>query len=217
MEVWESVFGVGGEGGCWSRRCRCWGWWRCLRCGDVGVGDNCGSAGGGVGVGVKYRPKKVSNLNKGGGGGGGGRSERPLLLFLLLLLSIFSDKCRGACVVVWCVISAGTKDSPPPVRHAFDALGPNSDLSSDSNAHSVADSGPEPEPEPSSPLPFRQGNYMEFAPRITVVGCGGAGGNAGAGAYIYQVYRYTHSLNSAASDLSSSYAGWLLYFLHETL
>lgn len=30
-----------------------------------------------------------------------------------------------------------------------------------------------------SPLPFHQGNYMEFAPRITVVGCGGAGGNAG--------------------------------------
>ncbi|CAN0520533.1 unnamed protein product, partial [Ectocarpus sp. 12 AP-2014] len=29
-----------------------------------------------------------------------------------------------------------------------------------------------------SPLPFHQGNYMEFAPRITVVGCGGAGGNA---------------------------------------
>ncbi|CAM9582921.1 unnamed protein product [Sphacelaria rigidula] len=29
------------------------------------------------------------------------------------------------------------------------------------------------------PLPFHQGNYMEFAPRITVVGCGGAGGNAG--------------------------------------
>ncbi|CAM9102736.1 unnamed protein product [Pylaiella littoralis] len=30
----------------------------------------------------------------------------------------------------------------------------------------------------SSQLPFQQGNYMEFAPRITVVGCGGAGGNA---------------------------------------
>ncbi|CAM9230486.1 unnamed protein product, partial [Ectocarpus sp. 4 AP-2014] len=29
-----------------------------------------------------------------------------------------------------------------------------------------------------SPLPFHQVNYMEFAPRITVVGCGGAGGNA---------------------------------------
>ncbi|CAM9636097.1 unnamed protein product [Scytosiphon promiscuus] len=33
---------------------------------------------------------------------------------------------------------------------------------------------------PASPLPFHQGNYMEFAPRITVIGCGGAGGNAGA-------------------------------------
>ena len=38
----------------------------------------------------------------------------------------------------------------------------------------AAESDPAP-----SPLPFHQGNYMEFAPRITVVGCGGAGGNAG--------------------------------------
>lgn len=30
-----------------------------------------------------------------------------------------------------------------------------------------------------SPMPYLQPNYMEFAPRITVVGCGGAGGNAG--------------------------------------
>ena len=55
---------------------------------------------------------------------------------------------------------------PPDLRHA----------SSDS------DSTPTPTPSPSSsssPLPFHQGNYMEFAPRITVVGCGGAGGNAG--------------------------------------
>ncbi|CAM9129702.1 unnamed protein product, partial [Hapterophycus canaliculatus] len=33
-------------------------------------------------------------------------------------------------------------------------------------------------PAPGSALPFHQGNYMEFAPRITVIGCGGAGGNA---------------------------------------
>lgn len=77
------------------------------------------------------------------------------------------------------MLSAGTKDLPPSVRHASDALGSHSDSNSDSNAYLTADSVADSEPEP-SPLPFRQGNYMEFAPRITVVGCGGAGGNAGA-------------------------------------
>eukprot|EP00903_Cladosiphon_okamuranus_P005602 g5574.t1 len=49
------------------------------------------------------------------------------------------------------------------------------------HASNDSDSTPTPTPAPSpssSPLPFHQGNYMEFAPRITVVGCGGAGGNA---------------------------------------
>lgn len=61
---------------------------------------------------------------------------------------------------------AASRRFPPDLRHA----------SSDS------DSTPTAAPSPSSsssPLPFHQGNYMEFAPRITVVGCGGAGGNAG--------------------------------------
>ncbi|CAN0230939.1 unnamed protein product, partial [Ectocarpus fasciculatus] len=44
-----------------------------------------------------------------------------------------------------------------------------------SSGAGASDSTPSSSP---SPLPFHQGNYMEFAPRITVVGCGGAGGNA---------------------------------------
>ncbi|CAB1102007.1 unnamed protein product [Ectocarpus sp. CCAP 1310/34] len=44
-----------------------------------------------------------------------------------------------------------------------------------SSGAGVSDSTPSSS---ASPLPFHQGNYMEFAPRITVVGCGGAGGNA---------------------------------------
>eukprot|EP00752_Nemacystus_decipiens_P016326 g14601.t1 len=48
-----------------------------------------------------------------------------------------------------------------------------------SDSDSATTHTPAPSPSPSSsPLPFHQGNYMEFAPRITVVGCGGAGGNA---------------------------------------